>query len=753
MSSKYGGYMGEALWADLSNNVVKPLDISERDRELFHGNKGMAAKILWDHLKPGTDPFSEDNLLVVTTAPITGTGAPCSSRFNVSTKSPLTDGIMSSNSGGNFGVYLKRAGYDALVLAGRADRPVYLEITDEKIVIHDAADLWGLDTEATQEALRRRHGKQSGLLVIGPAGEHLVRYACIISGERANGRGGGGAVMGSKMVKAIVATGKKKPPIPNEEEFKKVIKDWIGMLKEHPTTGGTLPAYGTAGLMGKANALGVLPTHNFHEGHFADADEIDGEALARKYLKKNVGCLSCPIRCARVVEINGKEVKGPEFETVGMFGSSLGNNDLWKICEWNYLVDKLGMDTITAGSTLCFATELAEKGMLKADLRWGQTEGVEKLLTQIAYREGLGDELAEGTMRMAAKFGGESFAIHSKGLELAAYEPRRSYGMGLGYATANRGGCHLNAGYMVYFENLGPVNVKPLSTIGKADLTIFQQNLFESISVCGSCIFTSYAVIPGFAGAVTPYGTLAQGVDLVLRGSAPAMGLMFKLPPQLLPIHLPMIPHSKVVSVLTGMPLGLGEFSALGNRVYNLERMFNVREGLIENTLPDRLTKTPQAENNPATRVPLADMLPNYYSVRGWDKRGAPKKSTLKFLDLDFTLKGLPLVSKSMRDVQANFEARRAAYRGAQDKLIDERREFNRQFPRQAEPLAPAKAVPAKVAPAAPAAAPAIEKAAPAAVAAAHAAAPAVEKAAPAKVVTAAPKAAPAKPKRAPKAN
>jgi len=711
MASKFGGYMGEALWADLTNNVVRPFEITDEDRELFHGNKGLAAKILWDHLRPGVDPLSAENLLVITTAAITGTGAPCSSRFNISTKSPLTDGIISTNSGGNMGVYLKRAGYDALVLAGRAEKPVYLEITDEKITIHDAHDLWGLDTEVTQETLRRRHGKQMGMIVIGPAGEHLVRYACIISGERANGRGGVGAVMGSKLVKAVVATGKKRPPIAHEDEFKQAVKDWITQLKEHPTTGGTLPAYGTAGLMGKANALGVLPTHNFHEGRFEFASEIDGEALARKYLKKNVGCLSCPIRCARVVEINGKEVKGPEFETVGMFGSSLGNKDLWKICEWNYLVDKLGMDTITAGSTLCFATELAEKGMLKSDLRWGRTEGVEKLLTQIAYRQGLGDELAEGTMRMAAKFGGESFAIHSKGLELAAYEPRRSYGMGLGYATANRGGCHLNAGYMVYFENLGPVNVSPLTTFGKAELTIFQQNLFESISVCGSCIFTSYAVIPSFASLLKPYGTLAQGVDLALRGSSPAMGLMFKLPPKLLPIHLPMIPHSKVVSALTGLSLGLGEFSALGNRVYNLERMFNVREGLIENKLPDRLTKTPQAENNPRTRVPLDEMLPHYYAVRGWDKRGAPKKSTLKFLHLDFTLKNLPLVSKSMRDVQTSFETRRAAYRAAQDAFIAERREFNKKFFHNIEPAVPASAAPATVAAVAPAApAPAPEK-------------------------------------------
>ena len=677
MTSRFGGYMGEALWVDLTKRTTRPFEISDRDRELFMGNKGLAAKILWDNLAPGTDPLGEENLLVVTTSPITGTGAPCSSRFNVSTKSPLTGGIASSNSGGNFGISLKKAGYDALILAGKADRPVYLEVNEDGVKINEAGDLWGLDTEVLQEELEKRH-KGCGMLVIGPGGENLVRYAAIISGERACARAGVGTVMGSKLVKAVVAYGKKKPQLHNQEKFKQAIQSWIKFLRGHPVTGGTLPAYGTAGLMGKANVMGVLPTRNFSSGSFEGTSEVDGEALAAKYLKKNSGCVSCPIKCGRVIEMKGKEIKGPEYETIGMFGPNIGNRDLWAICEWNYLLDKLGLDTITTGNTIAFATELTERGLLKSDLAWGKTKGLDKLIEQIAYRQGLGDALAEGTLRMAEKFGGREYAINSKGLEIAAYEPRRSVGMGLGYATANRGGCHLNAGYMVYFENLGPVNIDPQSIVGKADLTIFQQNVFEAVSACGSCIFTTYAVIPGVAGKVSPYGKAAQVLDVALRYSGGLVSALFKLPASMMPIQLPMIPHSNVVAQATGMHMTAGAFLAAGNRAYNLERMFNVREGLVENSLPDRLTREPQIPQRPETKVPLNELLPRYYKARGWDSRGIPTVKTLKFLDLEFTTPALPPSQQSAEELQSAFVRRRQAQDQGHAKLIDDRKKASR---------------------------------------------------------------------------
>lgn len=659
MASKFGGYMGEAIWVDVGKREVRPYDISDEDRVLFFGNKGMAAKILWDNLKPGIDPLGPENIMVIATAPITGTGAPCSARFNISTKGPLTGGILSANTGGSFGVFLKRAGFDVMILAGRSDTPVYLEVNEGQVVFHDAAELWGLDTEVTQEKLLAKHGKKISAIVIGPAGENLVRYACIINGERALGRGGIGTVMGSKNIKGVFATGSRKPRMPEGDEYKEFIKKWIEYLKGHPATGETLPKFGTMNHFAKCNVLGVLPTRNFQAGTFEFSDEIDGEALAEKYLVRNSGCLACPIRCERRVKVGEKEVKGPEYETVGMMGAAYGNRDLRAICDWNYLADKLGMDTISVASTINCAVELTEKGLLKSDLKWGKTEGYEELLHQIARREGLGDDLAEGSMRLAEKYGGPQYAMHSKGMELAAYEPRRSAGMGLGYATASRGGCHLEAGYMIYFENLGPINIDPLSTRGKAGLTIFQQNALDAISVVGSCIFTSYGVIPPIAKKVKPYGVTAKILDIVLRGTGDLMPPLLKIP---MPIQLPLIPHSKAASIVTGMRMNLGDFLKLGERIFNLERMFNVREGLVIDTLPDRLLKEPQSPDNPQTVVPLNVLLPRYYKCRGWDERGLPKPKTLKALHLDFTAGVLPATGKTTKEMYDHFVAVRREY-------------------------------------------------------------------------------------------
>jgi aldehyde:ferredoxin oxidoreductase len=317
-------------------------------------------------------------------------------------------------------------------------------------------------------------------------------------------------------------------------------------------------------------------------------------------------------------------------------------------------------------------------GLFKSNLKWGDTKIIPDLLEKIAHRKGIGDDLAEGTMRMAAKYGGGDYAIHSKGLELAAYEPRRSVGMGLGYATANRGGCHLNAGYMVYFENLGPVNVHPLSTMAKAELTVFQQNVFDAISACGSCIFTSYAVIPGVAGKIKPFGRLAKTLDVVLRGSGPLLGAVVNLPAKALPIHAPMIPHSKAIAVLTGMKMSLGEFVAAGARVFTIERLFNVREGLVENNLPDRLTKTPQDPANPDTKVPLDVLLPKFYSARLWDSRGIPTAKSLRRLGLESLVDAIP--SGDVKAMQSRFDSARLAYEKDQAVAIKARKDFNRQF-------------------------------------------------------------------------
>lgn len=631
MGTKYKGYMGDMLLVDLSAGTIEHYDVNDRDREMYLGGKGLAAKILFDLMPAGTDPLGEDAVLIVNTGPLTGSFAPCTSRFNVTAKSPLTGGIGNANSGGNFGIQLKKCGFDGIIVRGRAEKPVYIEVTEDNASIKDATHLWGMNTEETQEALEGKAGK----VCIGPAGENLVRYACIISQERAAGRCGLGAVMGSKNLKAITAKGNKMIPVHDPEGFKKAVKNWVDILKEHPITGDTLPRYGTANFLNKLNVANGLPTANFSRGHFDDGEMISGEALAENHLVKNIGCVSCPIRCGRQVEVDGKNVKGPEFETMGLFGSNILNNDLKHICNWNRQMDLLGLDTISAGGTIAFAMELTKRGLLKSDLAFGRTDNIAQIIDDIAYRRGLGDDMAEGTKRMSEKYGGKDYAAHSKGLEIASYEPRAAAGQGLGYATANRGACHINAGYLVFFELLGPVTMDPHTTDGKPDYAVFQQNVLDAVSCAGNCTFTTYAVIPGKAGEIDPGGRLASIIAKSMEMSGPAVRGLNMLAPSI-PVHLPMIPHTEVISKLTGMNMHLGNFLATGERCFTIERLFNISEGFtkLNDTLPARFLKEPMDPKRPETLVPLAKMMPKYYKARGWDKNGVPSATRLRHLGM-----------------------------------------------------------------------------------------------------------------------
>jgi len=636
MATKYGGYMGNMLKVNLTTGAVEEFDVTDRDRMMFLGGKGLAAKLLYDLNAPGVDPLAPEAALIFNTGPLTGSMAPCTSRFNITAKSPLTGGIGNANSGGTFGFNLKKCGYDGIVVTGRADKPVWLDITDEKVEIKDASHLWGLDTEETQEKIGEA-GDRSGKVAIGPAGENLVKYACIMSGERVSGRCGLGAVMGSKNLKAIRAKGSKKISKADEEGFKEAVKAWTELLKGHPVTGESLPEYGTAEFLNKLNVTHTLPTRNFAAGHFEGAEKISGEELKKNHLVKNTGCVSCPIRCGRVVKVDGKEVRGPEFETLGIFGSNLAVDSLSEISRWNVIMDRLGIDTISCGGAIAFAMELTEKGLLKSDLQFGKTDNIAKTIEDIAYRRGLGNDLAEGVRAMSEKYGGGDFAIHVKGLEMAAYEPRSSVGQGLGYATANRGACHINAGYMVFFERLGPINIDPYITAAKPALTIFQQNVFDAVSACGNCIFTTYAIIPGKAYGIKPFSTTARILSKVMALSAPLLDasgpLMRKLP-----VNVPqMIPHSLAIDKLTGMGMTLGKFVAAGERVFNLERLYNIREGFTakDDTLPARLTRDAQSADRPQARVQLDKMLPHYYKVRCWDRKGVPTAKLLRKLDME----------------------------------------------------------------------------------------------------------------------
>ena len=378
MASKYKGYMGKILDVNLSSGKIGTFELSDQDRERFVGGRFISTKIMLDELKPGIDPLSPDNILIVMTSPLTGTGAPSTSRFDVSAKSPQTGAIGHSNSGGNFGMHLKRAGWDGVIIRGKADHPVYIDITDDVVKIMDAAKLWGMNTEETQQAMG---DKKAGKLVIGPAGENLVKYAIIVSQERVHGRSGMGAVMGSKNLKGIVAKGTQKIELYDPEGFKKTIRKWVSMLKAHPATGVMAPRYGTSGFLISLSDHHALPTKNFSSGTFKDAKMLTGQTLAETRLVKNAGCVSCPIRCARVVNINGREVKGPEYEVLCLLGSNMLINDMDAIIQWNYELDLLGIDTISVGTVMGFAAELQEKGLWNSGVVFGKKDNISQILT------------------------------------------------------------------------------------------------------------------------------------------------------------------------------------------------------------------------------------------------------------------------------------------------------------------------------------------------------------------------------------
>lgn len=622
------------LVINLTAQSVTSLPISADLFRNYLGGKALGARLLYDLMPKGIDPLSPEAMLIVNTGPMNDTGAPSSSRFNMTFKNVLTGGIASSNCGGQFGVMLKRAGIDGIILTGRACKPTILEIIDGKVAFKSAEALWGLDTEHAQEALPKRYGK----LVIGPAGENGVLYACAVSGERVAGRGGAGAVMGSKNLKAIVAYGSKRPVVHNKPAFDVYVKQWTQFLKSHPMTGNTLGRYGTAGLVSIANANSALPTHNFKRGHFDAADAISGETLAETRLIRNSGCISCPMRCERRIELDGKEVKGPEFETLGLFGSNIDNADLDLINRINYEADVLGMDTISLAGTLAFAMELKERGIKDFGVSFGEGEALIEVIRGIAHGDRTFAELGLGSKRLSETYGGKAFAIHAKGMELAAYEPRRSVGMGLGYATSNRGGCHLNGGYLALIESVGVLAIDSQTPKGKPELTIFFQNMMEAVSAAGFCLFTAHSTIPAVLFRLGPAHPITQITNKAAIGARFALRPIWRLMPQLMPFHAMMImPQAKALSLATGLPMTIGKLLQVGERSFNVERLFNIREGFTgaDDQLPDRLTKEPHSEDEPDTVVRLDAMLPIYYRVRGWDQNGIPTEKKLRQLGID----------------------------------------------------------------------------------------------------------------------
>lgn len=639
MATSYGGYMGKVMLVDLTTQTVSEYPWSDRQRELYLGGKIMAAKILYDNLTGKEKPLSEENLVVITTGPLTGTGAPSSSRFNLSTLSPQTGFLTSSNCGGTFGYYLKKAGYDALILKGRCKEHTWLEIQNDRFTFRSAGGLWGTRVTECQERLTETLAAEKGApakfgaMCIGPAGENLVRYSAVVSGERAAGRTGVGAVLGWKNLKAITVTGNHDIPIHDEAKTRAWCKKWFRYLRKHPLTGNQLPRMGTAGLVSSMQMRGMLSTKNYSQGRYEDFEQVNGETLAEDFNLVNKGCMTCPIKCARTVEVEGRAVRGPELETLALLGGGILNNDMSLILRWNNELDELGLDTISAANTLAWAMEANEKGLWDNGLTFGQTEEISKIWEDIAFRRGIGDELAEGSKRLSEKYGGKDFAIHSKGLELAAYEPRRAVGQGLGYAVSNRGGCHLNGGYLVIVEGLG-LNTDPQTPKAKADFTMLFQDLMETISAAGQCLFTSYAFFPGFL-LTRPNGVITRTANFLIPHIGWALRLINRFP-LALHLHLPVFHHTKMFPCAVGMPMTFGKYIRIGERGYNLERCVSARFGVSakDDALPKRLTQVPHDPNDPKTAVPLETMKKTYYNARGWDENGLPTQRTLRKLKI-----------------------------------------------------------------------------------------------------------------------
>ncbi|ADD09346.1 aldehyde ferredoxin oxidoreductase family protein [Candidatus Aciduliprofundum boonei] len=599
------GYHGKIVRINLSTGKISVENIDENFAKKWLGTRGFGIHTLLKEIDPKVDPLSEENKIIYSTGPLTGTAAPTGGRYMVITKSPLTGYIAMANSGGFFGAELKFAGWDYLIVEGKSENPVYISIKDDNIEIKDASHIWGKKVSETEKILLEEFGdKHAQIASIGPAGENLVKFSAIMNnGHRAAARGGVGAVMGSKKLKAIIVRGHNKTPLADRQKFISVVKEKINKLKNDPVAGSGLPKYGTAVLVNIINQNGLYPTRNFRTGVFEYAEEQSGEAMAAKYLKRNKPCYACPIGCGRVNVISSVgETEGPEYESLWALGAHLGINDLGSIIEANHICDEMGLDTISTGGTLATAMELYDKGILKQEdlgdappFRFGNTEVIHYYIEKIAKREGFGAKLAEGGYRLAESYGYTDAFMGVKKQELPAYDPRGAEGHGLGYATDNRGGDHIKA-YMISPEILGyPVKMDPHDISDeKVKMLILFQNLTALIDAAGLCIFTTFGL----------------GAD----------------------------DYRDMLNAALGWDLSTEDYLKIGERIWNAERLFNLKAGLTteEDTLPKRLTEEPMPEGpNKGHVVHLKEMLPRYYALRGWNARGEITKEKIKELDLE----------------------------------------------------------------------------------------------------------------------
>jgi len=613
MLAGLGGYAGKILHVDLTRKeaVNKHLDVEVAKR--FIGGRGLGAKILYDFVKPKTDPLGPENILVFATGPLTGTTAP-GSKMSVVAKSPLTGGYADSTIGGFLGAEIKFAGYDALVIHGKSQKPTYILIEDDSVLFQDAVDLWGEGCFATETEIKEMlRDKKVRVASIGIAGERLVKIACITHeyGKQA-GRCGLGAVMGSKNLKALAVRGTGEISLARPDQFKELAEETRRAILANPDVAKVWRKMGTAHHVMHSNEWGALPTRNYQSGVFEKAEDISGERMKETIVLSNKTCFSCPVACGKWSEVReglykGTAVEGPEYETIAMLGSNCGVGSLEAIAKANYLCDDLGIDTISTGNAVAFAMECYEKGVIdKADtegleLRFGNEEAYLRVIEMIGKKEGLGAILSEGVRRSAQEFGKDSerFAMHSKGLEWSGYECRGAPGQALAYAIVDRGADHNKAWCTDFFIEPWRYTID-----GKPETAAKILYLRSACDILGICRFVAYMV-----------GSRAFVVGLE--------------------------PFAKMLSAATGWSVTEADILRTSERVYNLNRAFNIREDFTreQDSAPARCFDEPvpsgPTKGRRLTRQDFELMLDRFYKVCGWDKlTGVPTREKLEELDL-----------------------------------------------------------------------------------------------------------------------
>ena len=557
------GWTGKLLRVDLHNEDFKIENIPDELLHDYIGGRGLGVKLYCDMVSADIAPFSDENPLVFTVGPLTGT-APMSGRHTVVSKSPLTSTIFDSNSGGFWGKELKYAGYDALVVYGKSEYPVILKIKDENVSI-EKTSLWGKNVDTVTQKLNG----EGSVATIGHAGERQVLYASIMNDlTHAAGRGGLGAIMGAKNLKAIVVKGTKKQNIADVGKYKEAMMEMVRLLDASPPINKGLRIFGTAMLYDIVNYLDVMPTDNFNRVHYDGGDKLSGDYIVAHYDIRHEGCWGCPIKCKKQDKNRGIEL--PEYETIWAFGPNIENGDYEKIVQANIRCNRNGMDTITTGATISMWRELKNENYI---------ERVDEMIDH--------EELKLGSMRIAKKYGEDKKRVDIKGMELPGYDPRGLYGQALSYATSNRGGCHLRA-YMVAPEIIGkPKLIHRLSPEGKAGLVVIFQNLNAAMDSLVLCKFTGFAMTE--------------------------------------------VEYAKLLSAATGVNYRGEDILRIGDRIYNMERWFNVQAGFTgsDDTLPEKAFMGEHA----LSRGVFDKMLSEYYEFREWDN-GIPTKKKLKNLKI-----------------------------------------------------------------------------------------------------------------------